>query len=72
MGKREKGLANVAYNILSQRRKPMSYTEITDEAIRINALKTKSKTPWQSLRVAMARDNRFVRLEKGIYGLIEW
>jgi len=60
----------LAYQILKKTGKPMYYLDITREILKIK--KTKGKTPSETLRVMMTNDDRFVRVDRGIYGLKDW
>jgi DNA-directed RNA polymerase delta subunit len=68
-----------AYHILKQTKKPLSYKEITEIALRENLISTEGKTPEASMRSRLYLDiqhsgdeSKFVKVEKGIFALREW
>jgi len=67
--KKSESFANLAYKILKENEKPMNYKDITKEILKIK--KTKGKTPDETIRVKLAKDSRFIRFNRGIYGLKE-
>lgn len=68
--KRPDTYANLAYDVLREKGKPMHHVDITKEVLKTK--ETKGKTPHQTLRVIIAKDERFEKVDRGIYGLKEW
>ena len=71
-----------AFMILKEHGKPLHVKEIIRIALERKMIETKGKTPWLTLtsdlhnenkrRTKLGRDLRFIRLDKGIWGLAEW
>ena len=61
--------ANLAYSILKKQGKPMHYIDITNEVMKKK--NSKGKTPFKTVGVEINKDNRFIRVGSGIYGLKE-
>ena len=61
---------NLAYKVLKESGEPMHYVNITQEVLKVK--QTKGKTPQQTLRALIAKDERFVKVDRGTYGLKEW
>ena len=60
---------NLAKKILLEQKKPMHYTDLTKEILKIK--ETKGKTPERTVIAVILRDthNVFVRIGDGIFGL---
>lgn len=67
-GIRGKGpnVRDIAYQVLSRRKKPMSIQEISSQVLRIKKGKAGDNFT-QNLGAALARDSRFVRAGRGLY-----
>jgi len=63
-------VADVAYEILIKHKKPLHYRKITEELIKIKPLKVKE--PYYAVNASMSGDKRFVRVKRGIWGLLKW
>ena len=71
-----------AFMILEEHAKPLHVKEIIRIALARKMIKTEGKTPWLTLsadfynenkrRTKQRRDLRFIRLNKGVWGLVEW
>lgn len=67
---------DAAYEILSQAKEPLHYTEITSRALRANILDTKGQTPDASMGSRLYVDtkrshSRFRRVSRGVFALAE-
>lgn len=58
---------NLAYSILKTTGKPMNYRDLTEKILKKK--KIKGKTPAETLRVLLDRDDRFVKIDEGIWRL---
>ena len=69
-GIRGKGpnVRDVAYQILSRRRRPMSIQDLSRQVLRIKKGDAGDNFT-QNLGAALARDRRFVRVSRGTYGV---
>lgn len=67
---RHKSVADVAYEILIKHKKPLHYRKITEELIGIKPLKVKE--PCYAVNASMSGDKRFMRIKRGIWGLVRW
>lgn len=73
---------DAAYQILKRKGKPMDVNDIIEIAIKKEMIKTKGKTPADTLRVDIYKENkrkkgkkesrRFTELGNGMVGLSEW
>lgn len=63
-------LVTIAHRILKERRNPMHSHDLTQEVLKFR--QTSGKTPEATLVSAMIRDDRFVGIGRGTYGLKEW
>lgn len=70
---------DAAYRVLKDNGKPMHYKDITQQALNKGYIETKGKTPEATMTARISHDikkegkkSRFVRVERGIYGLSEW
>lgn len=66
---RKNSFYNLAKKVLSEQKKPMHYTDITKEIMKIK--ESKGKTPERTVMAVILRDthNVFVRMGDGIFGL---
>jgi len=62
---------NLAYKVLKKHGSPMNYQDLMEEVLKIRNKKA-GKTPSQTLRVEISKDPRFIRVNRGTYGLSEW
>ena len=69
---RYKRMVDAAHDILTNRRKPMHYREITRTALKKKTINVTGKTPEMSMVGVLNRDPRFYRFGAGIYGLLSW
>jgi len=67
---KHKSVADVAYEILIKHKKPLHYRKISEELIEIKPLKMKE--PFYAVNASMSGDKRFVRVKRGIWGLLKW
>ncbi len=67
---KHKSVADVAYEILIKHKKPLHYRKISEELIKIKPLKVKE--PYYAVNASMSGDKRFVRVKRGIWGLLKW
>jgi len=67
---KHKSVADVAYEILITHKKPLQYRQITKELIKIRPLKVKE--PYYAVNASMSGDKRFMRIKRGIWGLVKW
>jgi restriction system protein len=75
-------MVDAAYSILKELGTPAHYTEIIEQAISRNLIRTSGLTPGASLIAVISRENaartnrgespRFDVLGSGMYGLVEW
>jgi hypothetical protein len=63
-------VVNVAYLVVSARKQPIHYKLITK--LISKKCQLRGKTPHETVRSALARDDRFIRVAEGMYGLSEW
>ncbi len=67
---KHKSVANGAYEILIKHKKPLHYRQITKELIKIRPLKVKE--PYYAVNASMSGDKRFMRIKRGVWGLVKW
>lgn len=67
---KSKSVADIAYEILLEHKKPLHYRKITEELIKIKPLKIKE--PCYAVNASMSGDKRFMRTKRGIWGLVRW
>ncbi len=67
---KHKSVADVAYEILIEHKKPLHYRKITEELMKIKPLKVKE--PYYAVNASMSGDKRFMRTKRGIWGLVRW
>ena len=65
-----KSIADLAYDILEENRRPLHYRKITEEIIKIRDIK--AEKPHHDVNALMGVDHRFVRHQRGIWGLLKW
>jgi len=63
------GYVDLAIKILKEEGRPMTIDELTKKILEVK--KVKSKTPEKSLTSALIRSSSFIRLNRGLYKLIE-
>jgi len=71
-----------AYLILKEYNKPLHVREIIRIALAKKMIETKGKTPWSTMgadfynenkrRTNQGRELRFMRVDEGLWGLVEW
>jgi len=66
----KKSIADLAYDILEQNHRPMHYRRITEELVKIKALK--AENPHNDVNASIGADNRFIKHNRGIWGLLKW
>lgn len=81
-GDRMYAKTEAAFMILKQNGSPLHVKEIIRIALERQMIETKGKTPWLTLtsdlhsenkRTAkQGRDSRFIRVDAGVWGLVEW
>jgi len=67
---KHKSVADGAYEILIKHKKPLHYRQITKELIKIRPLKVKE--PYYAVNASMSGDKRFMRIKRGVWGLVKW
>jgi len=67
---KHKSVADSAYEILVKNNKPLHYRQITKELIKIRPLKVKE--PYYAVNASMSGDKRFMRIKRGVWGLVKW
>jgi len=67
---KHKSVADVAYEILIKHKKPLHYRQITKDLIKIRPLKVKE--PYYAVNASMSGDKRFMRIKRGVWGLVKW
>ncbi len=65
-----KSIADLAYSILEENHRPMHYRKITEEIMKIKEIK--ADHPHHEVNALMGVDRRFVRYQRGIWGLTKW
>jgi DNA-directed RNA polymerase delta subunit len=66
----KKSIADLAYDILEENHRPMHYRQITEEVIKVKDLK--AENPHHDVNASMGVDQRFIRYQRGIWGLVKW
>lgn len=66
----KKSIADIAYDILEESHRPMHYRKITDEVMKIKEIK--AENPHHDVNALMGADQRFIRYQRGIWGLVKW
>ena len=67
---KHKSVADGAYEILIKHKKPLHYRQITKELVKIRPLKVKE--PYYAVNASMSGDKRFMRIKRGVWGLVKW
>ncbi len=67
---KHKSVADGAYEILIKHKKPLHYRQITKELTKIRPLKVKE--PYYAVNASMSGDKRFMRIKRGVWGLVKW
>ena len=67
---KHKSVADSAYEILIKHKKSLHYRQITKELIKIRPLKVKE--PYYAVNASMSGDKRFMRIKRGVWGLVKW
>jgi DNA-directed RNA polymerase delta subunit len=67
---KHKSVADSAYEILIKHKKPLHYREITKELTKTRPLKVKE--PYYAVNASMSGDKRFMRIKRGVWGLVKW
>lgn len=67
---KHKSVADGAYEILVKHKKPLHYRQITKELTKIRPLKVKE--PYYAVNASMSGDKRFMRIKRGVWGLVKW
>jgi HB1, ASXL, restriction endonuclease HTH domain len=62
-------LAEALEQVMSARRKPIHYKDLTDTILKKKLYRTKSKNLLSTVAVTLKRDGRFKNVEPGIYAL---
>jgi len=65
-----KSVADGAYEILIKHKKPLHYRQITKELTKIRPLTVKE--PYYAVNASMSGDKRFMRIKRGVWGLVKW
>jgi hypothetical protein len=65
----EISLAEALERVMSARKKPIHYKELTDTVVKKKLYRTKSKNLLSTVAVTLKRDGRFKKVEPGIYAL---
>jgi DNA-directed RNA polymerase delta subunit len=63
-------IENVIYQILTEKKHPLHYTEIT--RLVLARMELKSKTPEKSVATSLGRSTKFKRVAEGMYALRNW
>jgi len=66
----KKSIADLAYDILEENHRPMHYRQITEEVIKVKDIK--AENPHHDVNASMGVDQRFIRYQRGIWGLVKW
>lgn len=56
---------NLAFRILKKNKNPMNYIDLTEEILKIK--KSTGKTPQETLRILLKKDNRFKQVGQGLW-----
>lgn len=67
---KHKSVADGAYEILIKHKKSLHYRQITKELVKIRPLKVKE--PYYAVNASMSGDKRFMRIKRGVWGLVKW
>ncbi|MDD5635012.1 MAG: HTH domain-containing protein [Atribacterota bacterium] len=66
----KKSIADLAYDILERNNRPMHYRKITEELEKIKEIK--AEKPHHDVNASIGADQRFIRYQRGIWGLVRW
>ncbi len=66
----KKSIADLAYNILEENHRPMHYRKITEKVMKIKEIR--AENPHHDVNALMGSDQRFIRYQRGIWGLVKW
>jgi hypothetical protein len=66
----KKSIADLAYVILVENHRPMHYRKITEEVIKVKEIK--AENPHHDVNALMGVDQRFIRYQRGMWGLVKW
>ncbi len=66
----KKSISDLAYDILENNHRPMHYRKITEEVMKIKDIK--AENPHHDVNALMGADQRFIRYQRGIWGLVKW
>ncbi len=66
----KKSIADLAYEILEENHRPMHYRKITEELMKVKEIK--AENPHHDVNASMGVDQRFIRYQRGIWGLVKW
>ena len=65
-----KSIADLAFDILEENHRPMHYRKIAQEIMKVKNIK--GENPHHAVNAVMGADQRFIRYQRGIWGLIKW
>lgn len=65
-----KSIVDLAYDVLEENHHPMHYRKIAQEIMKIRNIK--GENPHHAVNAVMGADQRFIRYQRGIWGLIKW
>lgn len=65
-----KSIADMAYTILEDNHYPMHYRKITEKILKVKNIT--AEKPHHAVNALMGVDNRFIKYQRGIWGLIKW
>ena len=65
-----KSIADLAFDILEENHRPMHYRKIAQEIMKVKNIK--GEKPHHAVNAVMGADQRFIRYQRGIWGLIKW
>lgn len=65
-----KSIVDLAYDVLEENHRPMHYRKITQEITKIKNIK--GENPHHAVNAVMGADRRFIRYQRGIWGLVKW
>ena len=65
-----KSIADLAFEVLEENRNPLHYRKITEKIMKIKEIK--AENPHHDVNALMGVDQRFIRYQRGIWGLVKW
>ena len=65
-----KSIVDLAYDVLEENHRPMHYRKIAQEITKIKNIK--GENPHHAVNAVMGADRRFIRYQRGIWGLVKW